>query len=312
MKKSNVLIVIVTYNATRYDWLTKCISSVQNSSTQCDIIVIDNNSTDETCDIIKQKYVDVYLVENKMNTGFGSANNIGLQYALDNGYEYIFLLNQDAFLERDTVEKLIKTSKENQDYGIISPLHLSGDGESLDAEFSREIMHKYCPFLISDLILKKYKEKIYEAEFICAAAWLIPIRTLQLVGGFNPSFFHYGEDNNYVHRLQFKKLKTGVYPHAVIYHDREDRLPSSFESKEYVSKRNYLINVSNPNNTLTTNDLKKHLIISLLKSVLTFKPKEAKHTIQEIKFFNQQKLTLDRNLEISKINSYAFLKGAIK
>lgn len=307
VKNSDTLIVIVTYNACKNNWITKCLNSIDASAKKCDIIAIDNGSTDETCKIIAENFPKVILIKNIENLGFGMANNVGLSYAVQNNYKYAFLLNQDAFVLPDTIDLLIGAASKNPEFGLVSPMHLSGDGESLDAEFSREIMHKYCPYLISDLILKKEMDKIYEADFICAAAWLIPADTLRIVGGFNPSFFHYGEDNNYVHRLIYKNLKIGVYPCAKILHDREHRAPGNFDSKEYISRRNYLINIANPQDNLSTKDLTKHLTMSLLKACLKMDTAEIKQIKEEIIFFKKQRTDLEKNTEISKDGDYAFL-----
>ena len=73
--------------------------------------------------------------------------------------------------------------------------------------------------LISDLITKQYSSDIYDFKFINAAAWFIPIKVFYNVGGFDPIFFMYGEDDNYSQRVQFHGFKIGVIPNAMIFHD---------------------------------------------------------------------------------------------
>src|SRR5690606_5946888 len=163
----------------------------------------------------------VILLENTDNRGFGGANNQGLKYALKHGGEYFILLNQDAYVKQNTIEELVKQSVKNHDFGIISPIHLNGDGTALDYTFSEYISPSSCKMLYSDFVINKVKDKIYLSNFICAACWLLSRKTLEIVGGFNPVFFHYAEDDNYIHRLHFKSLKIGVYPKAIIFHDRE-------------------------------------------------------------------------------------------
>ena len=102
-----ILIVIVTYNAMR--WIDKCLSSVNCSNVQSDIFVVDNCSTDGTPDYIAQHYPDAILIRSPKNLMFGKGNNVGLRYALENGYDYVYLLNQDAWLMPDTLGKLVET-----------------------------------------------------------------------------------------------------------------------------------------------------------------------------------------------------------
>jgi len=88
---------------------------------------------------------------------------------------------------------------------------------------------------------------VYDVGFVNAAAWSMTRECLERVGGFSPSFFHYGEDDNYTQRLQFHKLKLGVLPTSRIYHDREQRPPSKFFESGETFRREVIARSSNPN-----------------------------------------------------------------
>jgi N-acetylglucosaminyl-diphospho-decaprenol L-rhamnosyltransferase len=96
-----VVVIIVTYNGA--GWIEKCLNSLRNSSLNTDVIVIDNASTDETVSLIENLYPEVELVKRANNLGFGQANNIGLRMALDQNADFVFLLNQDAWIDQDTI-----------------------------------------------------------------------------------------------------------------------------------------------------------------------------------------------------------------
>ena len=136
MKKSNnpfVVSIVVTYYG--MFWVEKCLGSLLNSNlTNHTILVIDNGSKDKTIEIIQKKFPNVILIETGKNLGFGKANNIGLKWAHKNNAEYIFLLNQDAWIFEDTIGKLITISKEYPEYGIISPVQFNAN-KTLDSEF---------------------------------------------------------------------------------------------------------------------------------------------------------------------------------
>lgn len=102
---NNVYIIIVTFNGMQ--WLSKCLES----TIPYPVIIVDNDSTDGTVDYIKKHYSEVKLFVNKENLGFGQANNIGISYALQHGAGYVFLLNQDAYLQKSAIGKLIETHK---------------------------------------------------------------------------------------------------------------------------------------------------------------------------------------------------------
>lgn len=87
-----VLVIIVTYNAMR--WIDKCLTSLLKSSIPVDCIVIDNKSSDDTVETIKRNYSFCRIIESEENLGFGKANNLGFQYAIDNNYDFVYLLTK--------------------------------------------------------------------------------------------------------------------------------------------------------------------------------------------------------------------------
>ena len=208
--------IVVTYNGEK--WIDKCFGSLSDSSVTLQILAIDNASSDNTVALIKSQFPDVDVIETGSNLGFGKANNIGLKKALLEGADYVFLLNQDAWVENTTLETLIEIARSNPEFGIISPVHLLPDKKKLEWHFSCYIGAEYCPGFVSDLYCNQVKE-IYELPVVNAAAWLINKTTLRLVGGFDPIFPHYGEDDDYCNRVGFKNLKIGVSPRAKIVHD---------------------------------------------------------------------------------------------
>ncbi len=300
-----VFTIIVTYNATRNNWLQKCLDSLLKSTLKTEIVIVDNLSTDETVKVIKSKYPSVHLIENKENKGFGGANNQGLKYALESGGEYFFLLNQDAWIEKDTIEKLVTQLKKNPEYGIVSPMHLNGEGDALDLRFSNQISPYSCPNLYSDFVLNKVKEKIYETKFVCAAAWLISRECLKIVGGFSPTFFHYGEDDNYCQRLGFHNLKIGVYPNTSIFHDRKDRPKTIYEERVEVKKRIILNQLSNPNysSSVYIKKYKSQLKNKVRKSKVLLQKEYFKHLKQELEFLELHEKDITENLKKTKSKS---------
>ena len=228
----STIIIIITYNGLK--WIDKCLSSCNGYS----VIVIDNASTDGTVEHIKAHYPGVTLIAQNTNLGFGQANNIGISHALKQGAAYVFLLNQDAYLQQGAIETLIEVHKKNKDYGILSPIHLNGNGTKLDRNFSYYLGHDYNSYFYLDAI-KGTLSELYEVPFVNAAAWLVPKETLMVVGGFDPLFYHYGEDDNYCQRVRYHGMKIGVVPQTYVNHDRETRQEQKIDvfSKAYYDKK---------------------------------------------------------------------------
>lgn len=209
-----VLIVIVTYNGMK--WIERCLSALRQSTHPVTTMVIDNHSTDGTPDFISNHYPEVVLAAKQENLGFGQGNNVGLRYALDNGFDYVMLLNQDAYLQPNAIEELLKVA---DGQNLFSPLHLSGDGKRMDW-FFKESLRMADNDLLDDLLIEGKATSTYEVGEVCAACWFMPIDIIRTVGGFNPLFFHYGEDNNYYTRLVYHERKTIIVPSAQVWHDR--------------------------------------------------------------------------------------------
>ena len=150
---ANIYTIIVTYNGSA--WIRKCLDTLLQSTVNTSIIVIDNASADDTCSVISKDYPHVCVTKLSFNIGFGRANNIGIKIAYDAGATHFFLLNQDACVEPDTIEKLVIQEEQNPQFGIISPMHLNGSGEGLDANFALYINPAGCADLFSDLCLNR-------------------------------------------------------------------------------------------------------------------------------------------------------------
>jgi len=206
-------------------WIQKCLASCKENQ----VVVVDNNSADGTVAFIKENFPEVYIMPQKGNLGFGQANNLGIKYALEQGADYVFLLNQDAYLQEGCIENMIQVQKENPPYGVLSPVHFNGGGSKLDANFLLYLnRYKVTERLLFDTFTDGLS-KIYPVQFVNAAAWLITRECLEKVGGFDPLFFHYGEDRNFTQRVHYHHFKVGIVTPTIIYHDRENRAEKHIE-----------------------------------------------------------------------------------
>ena len=123
-------IIIVLYNSSYY--LEACIDSIMAQNYPHEIIAIDNNSTDDSCRILREKYPNVRLIESRENVGYGAGNNEGVKHA--NG-EYIVVLNPDTIVEGRWLQELIKPLKSG-DKIITTPKILT---------YNREVINNLAP-----------------------------------------------------------------------------------------------------------------------------------------------------------------------
>lgn len=216
-----VFCIIVTYNGEK--WIRDCLSTINESNLKLEIVIVDNNSSDQTVKIIRDEFPTVNLIAKKENLGFGGANNLAYELALEGGADYIYLLNQDTISYPESISKLIKIFEINEKIGVASPMHLNDDGSKLDKKFEQYITAISCPGFISDFSLMK-TNNYYEIGFVNAAAWLIKADIIKELGGlFSSAFYHYGEDSNFLSRLRYNKKKCVIVPEVFVHHLREER-----------------------------------------------------------------------------------------
>jgi GT2 family glycosyltransferase len=245
--KKKIAVVIVTFNGAI--WIKKNLNSLLNSNYPIDIIIVDNASTDETINIVKQ-FKAIELIQNKSNLGFGKANNIGIDWAIKKGADAIFLLNQDTWIYENTISNLAEALFENPNLGIVSPIHYSADEITLDENFNT---------YFNRFKIVEDSESLRIVSFINAAAWLVSKECFSKTGYFDPIFNHYGEDRNFCERVKYHGFNIGVVKNAAICHDRIVRL----NSNKIALQSKYLIlnQIINCNNSLL------HSILLGLKSV---------------------------------------------
>jgi len=294
-----ILVIIVTFNAMR--WAERCFDSLRKSTLKPDVFVVDNGSTDGTQVYIKEHYREVIFQQSEKNLRFGKANNVGLQYALDNNYDYVYLLNQDAWVLEDTFEKLIKISISNPEYGILSPFQMNADLYHIDVKFIKNVLNwNSNPDITNDMFNNQCKE-VYPAKGVMAAHWLITRKCLMKIGGFSPSFSHYAEDYNYIDRVHYKGMKVGIVPSLRAVHDRGWR-EETIEQSFYQMYAGYIGIFSNP----TISKKKSSTIVAFNALVGMLKYKSFKPLHNWIKVMNNRK-TILKNREISINTECAFL-----
>lgn len=255
-------VIILNYNV-RY-FLELCVLSVQNAIQNIDaeIIVIDNNSQDDSCEMMKQRFPNVKLIENKENSGFPKGNNIGVSQAKG---EYICILNPDTVVAEDTFTKVLAFAKKQKDLGIVGVKLIDGTGNFLP-ESKRGVPTPFVAFskitglykIFPQLFGQYYAQHLSENETgkvdILVGAFMLMKRELyNEIGGFDENCFMYSDDVD----LSYLVLKTGksnFYFHetSVIHYKGESTIKDGTYMKRTQEAMNFFY--------------KKHFKISVLFS----------------------------------------------
>ena len=256
-------VIILNYNV-RY-FLELCVLSVQNAIQNLDaeIIVIDNNSQDDSCEMMKKRFPNVKLIENKENSGFPKGNNIGV--ALAQG-DYICILNPDTVVAEDTFTKVLAFAKEQKDLGIVGVKLIDGTGNFLP-ECKRGTPTPLVAFtkitglykIFPKTFGKYYAQHLSENETgkveILVGAFMLMKRELYTeIGGFDENCFMYSDDIDLSY-MALQKGKSNYYFHetTVIHYKGESTVKDGTYMKRFREAMNFFY--------------KKHFKVSLLFSV---------------------------------------------
>ena len=234
-------VIILNYNVRFF--LEQCVLSVQKAlqSIDSEIIVIDNNSSDESCVMMKQLFPNIKLIENKENLGFPKGNNIGVSQAKG---EYICILNPDTVVSEDTFIKVLNTKNWQLNTGIIGCKLIDGTGNFLP-ESKRGVPTPWVAFTkifglykISNLFGKYYAQHLTENQSgnveILVGAFMIMKRELYLeIGGFDENCFMYSDDIDLSYMvLQKGKSNYYFYDTTVIHYKGE----STIRDEKYMKR----------------------------------------------------------------------------
>ena len=275
VKTIELFVIVVAFKGKQ--WYDRCFTSLRESTIPVHAIVVDNASNDGTVEYIRDHYPEIHLIESDENLGFGRANNIGMRYAMDSGCDYVFLLNQDAWVEKDTFEKLIDIHLKHSEYGILSPIHLNVEKTGIEESLVNYLDDKKITdrSLFEDMYFNRLVE-VYDTTFVNAAAWLLPRNTLETIGGFDPIFSHYGEDDNYMHRVLFHKMKIGVCPLCIAVHDTKRRITAP-DKKVQTNSSSLLADVTNINKRLSISGLCFFYFRKAVSKLLVLKLPQARY-----------------------------------
>ncbi len=217
-----ISIVIVNWN-TR-ELLKACLKSIfqQTDKNLIEVIVIDNHSADTSCDMVREEFTDVILIENDRNTGFASANNQGFQMARG---KYVLMLNSDTEILDNALEKVLSYAEHNENVGIIGCKLLYPDLRFQNSCFR-------FPGLLSILLSGTYLSQIFKkspvfnqdrygnqewfkernVDCVMGSFLFIQKKLLDQVGFLDTDFFMYGEEADLCYRVKKAGYQIRYYP----------------------------------------------------------------------------------------------------
>lgn len=212
MNNPKIFIIILNYNGK--DTIKQCLDSVFYSDySNFEAVVVDNDSKDGSFELAKSLYSKFHFIKNTKNSGFSAGNNVGIRFALEKMADYIFLLNNDAVLEKDTLSKLIDAS-EKETAGIFSPLIYDRENR---VWFSGGEIRWFKMKAVHKNTLQE-KNLPHKTDYVSGCAMLIKKEVFKKIGLFSKDYFLYYEDADFCARAKKNGIDCMVVPSSKMTH----------------------------------------------------------------------------------------------
>jgi GT2 family glycosyltransferase len=214
MINSTVAIIIVNWK--KYDITSTCIESILNSTnSNFKIILVDNESDNKKVKKFKNRN-EIEIIQNKKNEGFSKANNIGIDYALKNNYDYTLLINNDTIVEKNLIEVLLKTAQA-KNFSVVQPLILNYNGKEIWNAGGR-INYFFGNFITRKKLGNSLNSSHELTEWFTGCCCLFKTKIFKDIGKLDDRFFAYYEDVDFSLRLKKNGYKIGFTSKTHIYH----------------------------------------------------------------------------------------------
>jgi len=255
MKK--VVIITINYNSEKETHgLLFSLGKIKKEDYHIVVVVIDNASKNPFNLTASELNNNVYVIRNEENMGFTGGNNIGIRYALESGADYILLINNDTFVDKDFIIELLKILESNEKIGAVVPKIYFAKGHEFHKDrYKNEELGKVFWYaggymdwanIVSihrgvDEVDKSQYQKTEEVDFATGCCVLIKREVLEKVGAFNDKYFLYFEDADLSIRLIKAGYSIKYVPKAIIWHINASSSGSGSSLHDYFLTRNRML-----------------------------------------------------------------------
>lgn len=255
MKK--VFLILLNYNG--WKDTRECLESVEKLETKSlklEIVIVDNGSGDESIREIRG-IGQIRVIKNSQNLGFAEGNNVGIRYALQNGADYILLLNNDTLVEKKLLVELVDFMEKDQSVGITSPkIYFAPGCEYHKNRYQKEDLGKvfwYAGGVMDwknllgvhrgvDEVDRGQYGILEETDFTTGCCILIRREVFQKVGLLDPQYYLYYEDSDFCQRVKAAGYKIFYNPKGIVWHKNAGSAGGSGSAlQDYYTTRNRLL-----------------------------------------------------------------------
>ncbi len=272
MNNPRVLVSVLNYN--NFKSTKKCVDSlIENMVDEEEIFIIDNNSPDNSFIKLKDTFSNLKVVKSKVNGGYVSGHKIAVDYAINNNFELIWILNNDLTVRENTLIELCKAYLKNglALYGSITLKSEKPDIINFGGGKTDNISKPFNYNSYENISLVDYNNKteFRPVQSIEGSSFIIPIKVIKKHGFMIEDFFMYGEEIDYCYRLNKLGIKSYIVPKSIVVHKGGEALKKIKYLEEYYRRRNVLLLMKRHyNQSITKYIINKIGILSFLKFLI--------------------------------------------
>ena len=210
----NKKLAIIIVNWKQYDLTKKCLLSINKTKfNNYKIILVDNESSEKKLNVLLNDFNNLKVIQNKLNLGFGVANNQAITYALDKNYDYVMLLNNDTEVDQNFISPLINCIKNNNSIGGVQPLIMNYNKR--DSIWSAG---GYINKFFGNTTTNKSLEKKLDLDWITGCCMLLKTEVIEKTKLLDENFFAYYEDVDWSLRIKDLGYSLQLVETSLIYH----------------------------------------------------------------------------------------------
>lgn len=236
LKSPRVYIVILNYNGER--WIEECLSTVLRTAyDNYRVVFVDNNSSDNSVEVVAANFPVVELVVNYDNLGFCEGNNVGIRRALvDDSTKYVVLLNTDTRVTPNWLSEIVNVGESNPEIGVLSGVQLTYKTSEFNP-WTRKVLKQHLDELRNHSTCRKW----IETDRVEGSCFAIKRAVIEEVGLLDPIYFMYYEDTDYCRRARAHNYRVAIVTRSLYHHYRGG---SATATNELSKRRNYLLDRS--------------------------------------------------------------------
>ena len=237
---------VVILNTNRRADTLECLESLTAGDYENQrVTVLDNASTDGSVEAIEAAFPDVRVIGLQENLGYAGNNNVGIEAALDDGVDWVFVLNEDTILAPDCLERLISTAEADPRIGILGPMvYHHGEPDVIQSAGGRLSRHWRSFHIAENTTDDGHFQAPQEVDWISGCAILVRRQVVEDVGMFDPRYFYYWEETEWCLRAHRAGWGIVHVPLAKIWHKGVQRDYRPAPTVTYYATRNHLMTLA--------------------------------------------------------------------